>query len=86
MVDYGTYRKLHPDAALFSGGRSSREEFDKRPVEILLKEDLDDENLMLLPANVHGFDLKEKKWCTYTSPALIELCMLSIDFSQFVCG
>jgi hypothetical protein len=86
MIDYGTYRKLHPDALGFSGGGSSKDEFDKRPAVITLKDDLDGEHMMLLPANVYGFDLKEKKWCTCTSPAVIELCMLSINFSQFVCG
>jgi hypothetical protein len=71
MIDYSTYRKLHPGAPGFSSAGSSKDGFDKRPAVITLKDDLDGEHMMLLPANIYGFDLKEKKWCTYTSPAVV---------------
>jgi hypothetical protein len=63
MVDYNTYRKLHPYSPLFSGTSRTVYQFDKRPATVGLNEEIADDDIILLPANIHGFDLKEKKWC-----------------------
>ncbi|RDW73420.1 hypothetical protein BP6252_07327 [Coleophoma cylindrospora] len=67
MIDYCTYRKLHPfasifDVTIFAPTPPGYKLIDKRPLNLSIKEDPSDESLMILPPNVHGFDLKEKKW------------------------
>ncbi|KAH0547672.1 hypothetical protein FGG08_000161 [Glutinoglossum americanum] len=59
MIDYSQFRRMHEYNPIFSRSRSSDD---------MTPDDGDDDNppdapfLFLLPANVHGFNMQEKKW------------------------
>lgn len=62
MIDYRTYRKFHSTAAAFSFSHSVQDVYDKWPAFIDNTSNPSDENLMLLPPEIHGFFLKDKRW------------------------
>lgn len=58
MIDYSMYRKMHPEADIFKGDRQ-----DDLPLGAMEKDDPPDANFpLLLPANIYGFNLHDKKW------------------------
>ena len=64
MVDFNTYRKMHSSAAVFKHKAKSS---DILPLDAMEKDEPpDDQFLLLLPANVWGFSLQDKKWSPYT--------------------
>ncbi len=61
MIDITTYRKMHPDAAIFKLRLT-----DELGEEAMKKEEPPGEEfLLLLPPNVYGFNMQEKKWSTW---------------------
>ena len=62
MIDYRTYKQMHPKAAAFLFDSKEIKSFDRWPDTIPHNAELDEVNLMLLPPEVYGFPLKEKKW------------------------
>ncbi|KAF9875578.1 hypothetical protein CkaCkLH20_06959 [Colletotrichum karsti] len=69
MVDMSTYSKLHPRPrpnAFMPGIRppvpSEISDFDDNPRVIRQDEDLDERQVMILPAHTYGYSLREKKW------------------------
>ena len=60
MIDITTYRKMHPDAKAFS----HRLRDDLGPEKMAQDEPPGGDFLLLLPANVYGFNMQEKKWGT----------------------
>ena len=72
MIDFLTYRKLHPEASkLHKSGRRKQndeaelEEFDKEL--LLLEKPPDDESIFLFPSVVMGYNLRLKKWGSFCS-------------------
>ncbi|KAI9781876.1 MAG: hypothetical protein M1839_005670 [Geoglossum umbratile] len=63
MIDISTYKKIHPDAHLSS--QALRD--DLGPVKMCRNEPPSDEFLLLLPAKLFGFNMQEKKWCTFNA-------------------
>ncbi|KXH49519.1 hypothetical protein CSIM01_03807 [Colletotrichum simmondsii] len=59
MVDTATYRIMHGHSAPSAGPPPQH---DPWPVRVNRREDMPQKTEMLLPATVHGFNLKEKKW------------------------
>jgi hypothetical protein len=61
MIDYGVYKRLHennkvppaPTIAIL---------YDPWPMEVSLNDELEKDQFMLLPPNIHAFYLKEKEW------------------------
>lgn len=64
MIDYQTYRNFHPRADAFEFGAKNRVLFDKWPTSIPHNGTLHETDFLLLPPDIHGYPLKEKKWCT----------------------
>lgn len=67
MIDYQTYRKMHPESSHFYtstvADSESRSSFDEWPDHLQLDAEIEDEKLfMLLPPHIHAFYLNEKKW------------------------
>jgi hypothetical protein len=61
MIDFKTYRKMHPGASLFSDKRLRTD--DELPKGVMEKDTPPDSQFpLLLPANIHGFNLQDKKW------------------------
>jgi len=65
MIDYSTYRRLHRDAHAFRAAEQPKQPavpFDPWPYDIDVNSTISEDDLMVLPPDVHGFHLKEKKW------------------------
>jgi len=63
MIDYETYRKFHPAADAFYFTRCGVVSFDKWPHAIrATTAELSETDTMLLPPEIHGFFLKDKRW------------------------
>ena len=62
MIDYQTYRKFHGAATAFSFSRSAKALYDRWPESISNNSYLSEDNFMLLPPEIHGFFLKDKRW------------------------
>ena len=63
MVDYTTYKRMHPTSDAFSFDKSaSLLLFDPRPLRVSRDATDDGDISMLLPPDVHGFYFTEKKW------------------------
>ncbi|MCJ1360825.1 MAG: hypothetical protein MMC33_010834 [Icmadophila ericetorum] len=62
MIDYRTYRQFHPGSSPFGVYHTAKEQFDPWPQVIPCDTVLDEMSLILLPAEIHGFPLKDKKW------------------------
>ena len=56
MIDIATYRKMHPDAPLFHNSEAPSQQLTG------LDKVIDDGSKLLLPANIVGFNMSEKKW------------------------
>ena len=68
MIDNQTYKVMHPDSTAFENSYIEHSySFDRFPSTIFHDDVLDESALILLPANVYGFYLKEKKWGEYHS-------------------
>lgn len=65
MIDYKTYRQMHPDAHPFKFGSKQKVPLDKWPEVIPHSSHLEDENLLLLPSEIHGFSFKKKDWSKF---------------------
>lgn len=62
MIDTNTYKKMHPDA---QKGRRLRDEIG---AEAMAKDTAPSEEFVLmLPPNLLGFNMQEKKWSTSRS-------------------
>lgn len=66
MIDYKTYRKIHPNAEAFNFPPESILPFDTWPESVPLDAKPDENVLILLPPCVQGFFLKDKKWGVYS--------------------
>ena len=62
MIDYQTYRKFHSTASPFAFSSAAKTLYDHWPESISNTKTLTDDQLMLLPPDIHGFFLKEKRW------------------------
>ncbi|KAM7183876.1 Fidgetin-like protein 1 [Rhypophila sp. PSN 637] len=64
MLDYQVYSKFHGTSAAFSFSTTQRAPFDPWPENVPCDQDhgLSETEMMLLPAGIHGFYFKEKKW------------------------
>ena len=67
MIDYDMFRRFHPNNRVFSltsewfsdwKGHST----DPWPIKLPKGEELSAENALLMPEEIHGFDLVEKEW------------------------
>jgi hypothetical protein len=62
MIDYQTYRKFHQQAEAFTFSKATKHPFDRRRDWYSESSLLKDEDYLLMPPQIHGFVLKEKKW------------------------
>ncbi|OCL11062.1 P-loop containing nucleoside triphosphate hydrolase protein [Glonium stellatum] len=62
MIDYQTYRSFHPRADTFTFSTKNRVLFDKWSTSIPHNGALSKVDFLLLPPDIHGYPLKEKKW------------------------
>lgn len=62
MIDYQVYSKFHSSSPAFRFSTKERAAFDTWPESISGGETSSHLQLMLLPAGIHGFYFKEKKW------------------------
>ena len=69
MIDYQTYRKFHSTASAFAFSHTAKALYDQWPDSISNTKTLSEDNLMLLPPDIHGFFLKEKRWGKRTKPS-----------------
>ena len=56
MIDIATYRKMHPDAPLFYKSEAPSQQLTG------IDDILGDDSKLLLPADIFGFSMSEKKW------------------------
>lgn len=63
MVDYKTYREMHPNAEAFCFETIQRVSFDTWSEVIQHDANLSDNEYAILPSQIHGFAFKKKKWC-----------------------
>lgn len=69
MVDYRTYRQLHPNGAYWNEHVTVREA-DHWSVDLNHDRSLTDEQFAMFPDTLHAFVLKEKKWSTFEAFSL----------------
>lgn len=63
MIDHRIYRKMHEYAAAFQFEKPTETyPFDRLPAYLSNEQKPSDESLLLLPPDIHGFYLNEKKW------------------------
>lgn len=62
MIDYQVYSKFHSSSPAFVFSVTEKAAFDTWPEDISNDETLTDDQFLLLPAGIHGFFFKEKKW------------------------
>lgn len=63
MIDHSIYRKMHPAALAFDFEKPmTTYPFDHMPASLILEQNPPADSLLLLPPDVHGFYLNEKKW------------------------
>ncbi|KAH6615868.1 hypothetical protein B0J18DRAFT_451867 [Chaetomium sp. MPI-SDFR-AT-0129] len=63
MIDYKTYRQIHPSALPFQFTSNRKLPFDKWPEDIPnSREQLEKQHLLVLPFDIYGFSLKKKDW------------------------
>ena len=65
MVDYRTYRRIHPEAPVIvfeSGEGPFISHLDRRPHMLELDSVPTEDDFYMMPPNVHGFVIQEKKW------------------------
>ncbi len=65
MIDYKTYRQMHPNAYPFKFGSKPKVPFDKRPEVIPHSGQLEKRDLLVLPSEIHGFSFKKKDWSKF---------------------
>lgn len=65
MIDYKTYRQMHPDAHPFKFESKQKMPLDKWPEVIPHSSHLEDENLLVFPSEIHGFSFKKKDWSKF---------------------
>jgi hypothetical protein len=80
MIDYHMYRKFHQHAEAFTNFSARRVvPFDKWPQQIeATTSELSPANTLLLPAGIHGFLLKDKRWGASRVPGHYRPYYLSI--------
>jgi len=62
MIDYQTYRKFYQNAETFKFSEIPTHPFDRRRDRFSESSLLNDEDYLLMPPQIPGFVLKEKKW------------------------
>jgi SpoVK/Ycf46/Vps4 family AAA+-type ATPase len=63
MIDHTIYRKMHNNALAFNFTKPETTHlFDHMPAFVTLEEEPSTDTLLLLPPDIHGFYLNEKKW------------------------
>ncbi len=63
MIDHRMYRKMHENALAFRFERpSTTYPFDRMPAYLSVEQDPQDMPFLLMPPDIHGFYLNEKKW------------------------
>lgn len=62
IIDCQTHIKFHPEADAFVFDHRSKAPHDPWPESIANSKELCNDTMMLLPRDVHGFFLSEKKW------------------------
>lgn len=65
MIDYKTYRQMHPNAHPFEFGSRQKVPFDKWPEVIPHSSELEKYNMLVLPSQIHGFSFKKKNWSKF---------------------
>jgi len=73
MVDYKTFRQMHPRASAFSFEARQRVPFDKWAEVIPHNANLHDNDYIILPPQIHGFAFKKKNWCTWKLSSMTNL-------------
>ncbi|EXJ82921.1 hypothetical protein A1O3_06737 [Capronia epimyces CBS 606.96] len=62
MVDYNTYRQIHPGAEVFDFQTTQRVSFDKWPEAIQHDAHLTGDEYVILPSQIHAFSFQKQKW------------------------
>lgn len=63
MIDHKTYLKMHKHASAFHFEKpGKRHSFDRLPAYLEVEETPSEMSFFLMPADIHGFYLNEKKW------------------------
>jgi hypothetical protein len=63
MIDYRTYRRFHPEAPVFRQERMTPASiYDRRPLTLQQDSVPIEEDFYMMPPNVHGFVIQDKKW------------------------
>lgn len=63
MIDYRTYRRFHPEAPVFDPGRVPPHSiYDRRPAIMQQDGNPSEEDYYMMPPNIHGFVIQDKKW------------------------
>lgn len=66
MIDFNTYRKMHPGAVAFKRTKGGANEL---PTSAIDQDEIPDGNFpLLLPAHTYGFNLQDKNWGMWLSP------------------
>ncbi|KAM7185678.1 Fidgetin-like protein 1 [Naviculisporaceae sp. PSN 640] len=84
MIDYQVYSKFHTTSPAFVFSLVERAAFDTWPEEISNDDTLSDDQLMLLPADIHGFFFKEKKWMNLLVDNIQPIKWNKVAFEQLV--
>jgi hypothetical protein len=82
MIDFKTYRKMHPGASLFHEKRiRTKDELPKGAME--KNAPPDSQFPLLLPAKIYGFNLQNKQWslCNSYRDNLFRLICLIVEVS-----
>lgn len=74
MIDTSTYKKMHKSESNYSNiRRDVGLRFDSWPNTITNKQELDDQNLIVMPPNIYGFDFTEKEWISFCVDAISDI-------------
>ncbi|EOO00263.1 putative aaa family atpase protein [Phaeoacremonium minimum UCRPA7] len=84
MIDYQTYRKFHGAATAFSFSRSAKALYDRWPESISNNSYLSEDNFMLLPPEIHGFFLKDKRWVCLCLDQITPVAWNKLAFERLV--
>jgi SpoVK/Ycf46/Vps4 family AAA+-type ATPase len=85
MIDTSTYKKKHNYESNDSNiKRDSGLRFDSWPNTITNKQELDDQNLIVMPPNIHGFDFTEKEWISLCVDAISDISWNKDAYNRLV--
>jgi hypothetical protein len=70
MVDFRTYRRFHPEGLALRGRYPPTSAYDRRPLTLQQDSVPTEEDFYMMPPNVHGFVIQDKKWGELAQPYL----------------